>query len=188
MQELNIEKIKSGDKEELQGLFEILLPRIRYLVRRSSRSAPDIDVEDLVQEVILRIYSNLHKFDSTRGHPFLAWCNGVAKNVIYEYWRRERLMIIGPLDIDEVDAENLPESQRQQESIDLTRILEEAIKTLSPDQRKMVQLRFEGKMIGEIAEELGITRATAHRRYLKALETLQALVLAEPNLRKRRVE
>jgi RNA polymerase sigma-70 factor, ECF subfamily len=179
MQELDVGKIKGGDREELKELFEILLPRIRLLARRSFARASYADVDDLLQEAIIRIYSNIHKFDPNRG-DFLAWCHAVARNVMFEYWRRKEPVAQVSLDIDEIDTEKLPQSKRVQENIDATRVLEEAIATLPDDQIEIVRKHMEGQSFEEIAKELSLSIATVYRKYKQALKMIQSLVLAEP--------
>jgi RNA polymerase sigma factor (sigma-70 family) len=180
MQELNVDKIKSGDSEQLKKLFEVLLPRLRYMVLSSRHRGAHLDVDDLVQEAYFHIFSNIRKYDSKRG-DFLAWCQAVTRNVIVDRARRElverRVKI--PIDIDEVDVEKYRESKREQENVDLRRVLDEAVGTLPPDQRRVLQLRLEGMTVKEIGKELGFSRPAVIRHYRSALKTLESLVVSE---------
>lgn len=171
MQEPNLERIKAGDEDALRQLFEILLPRIRLMAR--AHSVGTEEVEDIVQETLIKIYSNLHKFAGDPDH-FLAWCRVISRNVALDTRRKHRFT--NEVNLDDVGEEELP-TFVPKATIDSRSVLEEAIQLL-PEQQKLIVLgTIEGRSLSEIAEELSIHPATAARRYHSALKTLNTLML-----------
>jgi len=169
MKELNVERLKAGDEKELRQLFEILLPRIRLWAWRHAFPSSEVGVEDLVQDAIYKIYSNLHKFDPERG-KILPWCYVVTQNIMRDAWRKQYSK--HEVSIDDVEEEKLPTTE-----IDSERILEEAIQLLPDDEKNVLLKKLEGKTFREIAQELEINHVVAQRRYKNALKTLSSLVL-----------
>jgi len=73
-----------------RGLYERLAPSLHAWVRlrTAARSVAHGDPEDLLQEVWLRAFEEFPSYDPARS-SFRAWIFGIAKNVLYETWRRE---------------------------------------------------------------------------------------------------
>jgi RNA polymerase sigma factor (sigma-70 family) len=179
MKELHVERIKAGDEKELRELFEILLPRIRLWAWRHAFPTGEVGVEDLVQDSIYKIYSNLHKLTPDNipdSEALMRWCYVVTQNVVQDAWRKQQRK--HEVSIDEIEEEKLPTTALDSVTeIDSEKILEEAIQLLPDDERNVLLRKIEGKTLREIAQELDISLATAHRRYKHALKTLSSLVL-----------
>ncbi|MDP1883865.1 MAG: sigma-70 family RNA polymerase sigma factor, partial [Candidatus Moranbacteria bacterium] len=54
-------------------------------IRRLTRLSPD-DVQDLLQEVFIKIYQNLNAYD--RDLKFSSWAYRIAHNQVVDYFRR----------------------------------------------------------------------------------------------------
>jgi RNA polymerase sigma-70 factor, ECF subfamily len=146
------------------------------------------DAMDLMQEVFLGVYRNLHRF---RGDAkFSSWIFRIAHNKSVDMNRRKRLMTASPSygDEDEGDefarfpgkSEFEPENTLgdQEQNIRVLKMLGE----LGADQRSIVELKvFQSLTFDEIAELQDISANTAKTRFYSALKKLK-IVSEEQNV------
>ena len=81
-----VQQAKRGDADAFQKLVEITQNRVARVVR-SVVHCDRIAAEDLVQEVFLRVWKALPRF---QGESVLAWIHTVATNVAISEWRQQR--------------------------------------------------------------------------------------------------
>jgi RNA polymerase sigma-70 factor (ECF subfamily) len=124
--------------------------------------------EDLAQEVFLRIYRARQSYVPTA--KFSTWLytitNNVANNAIRKSSRRKEVnltaspsgtMNVRPLDTMAKDKSSLMPA-RQLDRSEMSKILHDAIQSLSPRQRMAMTLsRFESLSYIEIAEAMGLS-------------------------------
>ena len=140
------------------------------------------DAMDLMQEVFLGVYRNLHRFrgDAT----FSSWIFRIAHNKAVDMSRRKRLMTAPPKFSTEDDADEFarfpgkeelePENRLGHQEQNL-RVLN-MLNRLSSDQRSIVELKiFQSLTFDEIAELLDISANTAKTRFYSALKKLKAV-------------
>ena len=140
------------------------------------------DAMDLMQEVFLGVYRNLHRF---RGDAkFSSWLFRIAHNKAVDMNRRKRLMTAQPRtsseeDIDICDtfageARDEPENKLNEDELNkrITKLL-----TLLPlDQRLVVELKvFQSLTFEEIATMQEISENTAKTRFYTALKKLKEI-------------
>ncbi len=138
------------------------------------------DAMDLMQEVFLGVYRNLHRF---RGDAkFTSWIFRIAHNKAVDMNRRKRLMM-APAKYSEDDAGDEferfpgksdlePENKlgEKQQNVRVLKMLSE----LSRDQRSIVELKvFQSMTFDEIAELQDISANTAKTRFYSALKKLK---------------
>jgi RNA polymerase sigma factor (sigma-70 family) len=147
-----------------------LAPRLRAVARSRCRSlgAPEDEVEDLVQEVLLTIHLKRGTWDPSR--PIGPWVAAITRNKLIDVLRRRGRRITVPIEdfVDILQAEDqTPElSAREIDSL---------LRRLKPQQRDIVRsISLDGSTISETADRLrmseGAVRVTLHR----ALKSLAA--------------
>ena len=140
------------------------------------------DAMDLMQEVFLGVYRNLHRF---RGDAkFSSWIFRIAHNKAVDMNRRKRLMTSPQKffadDVDnefekfpgkkELEPENRLRSQEQN-----THVLK-MLSELSSDQRSIVELKvFQSLTFDEIARLQDISENTAKTRFYSALKKMKVV-------------
>ena len=140
------------------------------------------DAMDLMQEVFLGVYRNLHRF---RGDAkFSSWIFRIAHNKAVDMNRRKRLMTSSPKfsSEDECDEfEKFPSQANLEPEYRLgsqelnTRILA-MLNALSMDQRSIVELKvFQSLTFDEIAELQDISANTVKTRFYSALKKLKVV-------------
>lgn len=130
---------------------------------------------DLGQEVFLRVYQNLERFDDRR--PFRPWLYRLATHRCYDHLR-QRSRRPAPAGLDEAvrvepATDNHPEGQVLRGEV--RQAVEEVIASLSPRYRAVVVLRYlEGLSYEEIARALDMPLGTVKTCIHRAREQLRA--------------
>src|SRR6202042_1267441 len=138
----------TGDADAYRQLLVSLAPHIRAVARFRCRNmgAPEDEVEDLVQEVLLTIHLKRGTWDQAR--PVGPWVAAITRNKLIDVLRRRGRRISVP--IEEV-AERLRADDRTPELS--TRDVDVLLAQLKPQQREIVQsLSIDGSSIRETAD------------------------------------
>jgi len=132
-------------------------------------------VEDLVQEVMIRLYQARHRYDPSR--PFSAWLYGIARNVWRDHARRRGreeghvTALESPEEIPSTAADPLERSQQGEEAERVRR----ALQRLPEEERMTLILRhYQGLTYEEIAEALGVPLGTVKWRIHDAVRKMGA--------------
>ncbi len=162
----------SGNEQALETLVKRYLKVIYWFVYRYAGEAATAD--DLTQEVFVRAWRNLKKFD--RQKSFKTWLFAIAKNASLDFLKKKKTIPFSALDDAEgnnavidtlIDPSPLP--QELLEKAGMAQILAFAMKQLSPKYRKTVLLRHNDDLtFREIAETLGEPLNTVKSRYRRA--------------------
>jgi len=169
-----ITRVRSGDAEAFDVLFERHAPRIRGRVIRIVRESAAAD--DLLQEVFLRLWTRAEQWEG-RG-TVAAWLLRTATNLALNHLRSVRRRRQQPLEppayTDEDEADTLPGWMVDAASLRPDEALEQAeqddafrglIDALPDGQREVMRLAAEHEMeISEIADELDIPPGTVKSR------------------------
>ncbi len=137
------------------------------------------DAEDLTQEIFLRLFKSLDKFN--RDADFSTWLTSVARNHCIDHYRatkREREVLVH--DLSGFDAAVAPSGnpQRVIEDSDRRGFLRRGLERLPPKLREAVVLRDLMELsYGEMAERLGLPEGTVKSRINRGREELSRLLL-----------
>lgn len=138
------------------------------------------DAMDLMQEVFLGVYRNLHRF---RGDAkFSSWLFRIAHNKAVDMNRRNRLMKIAPRSkdadaddgLDSIPAAAVYEPDSKLREREQNRRVVAMLQTLPLTQRLVVELKvFQSLTFEEIAQMQDISTNTAKTRFYAALKKLK---------------
>jgi RNA polymerase sigma-70 factor (ECF subfamily) len=146
-------------------LFKRYLPFVKHLLWL--RNVPKRDRNDVAQEVWIRVYASLDRYDPDR--LFEPWLRTIVLRAVADYFkradvRRERLSEEG-----EVETQAAP--RMEDRMIDASRTLETALAQLNDEHREVFVLgEIEDMNPAEIAEALGGPVNTVHSRLSRARE------------------
>lgn len=147
-----------------------------YITRLAFRLTgwQESDVEDLVQEIFLKVYKNLHRFQDNS--HIKTWLTSIAINTCRS-WRRKRIFRMNfryaPLNPDALQAEKGCPSEALIEEERLHQI-NRIMKQLPAKLREVMVLRYLEEMeIDDIAHVLGITANAVHVRLNRSRKRLQ---------------
>ena len=147
-----IERVCEGDEEAFGELYKIFAPLVHGIVLAR---VPRDEVQDIVQEVFLSAYKNLHTLRDKNAVG--AWLTMIARNRAVEFYRQAK-----PTEELSEDLRGKDNSQTE------AREILKAIRALPETYKETLVLRLvEGMTGNEIAERTGLTpesvRVNLHR-------------------------
>ena len=162
------------DREAFQRLFLNFGPKIKAVMIRSGTDSDT--AEDLAQDVMLTLWRKAELYAPERG-TVAAWVFTIARNTRIDRLRRQCSRVyedIADLNLESPEADGEEETEmRQRDSL-----VGEALASLPPDQRRVVELSFvEDMPQAEIATALDLPLGTVKSRmrlaYAKLRERLE---------------
>lgn len=149
------------DREAYGELFDALAPRVKASLMKSGLDSSS--AEDILQDVMISVWTKAGLFDPERGNIF-AWVFTIARNARIDKARRKKP--VASLDMMEWDpmdeTENSEECMLRAEN---TTALQRALKTISPDQRTVIEMAFVQEMTQvDIAAQLKLPLGTVKSR------------------------
>ena len=165
-----VRRIRSGDEEALRLLVERYQDRVFSLVFGIVRDAHE--VEDVAQEVFLKVYTRIEAFDERS--QFYTWLYRVAVNAAKDHVKKRVRRPAVPLD----EADALPGSVENPEAgatrAETIRLVRAAIAELPLRYREVLTLReIEGLSYDEIAAVLDLSIGTVESRLHRARARLK---------------
>ncbi len=128
------------------------------------------DAQDAAQEVFLRLYRYLDRYDESR--PLEPWLYRVTVNVCHDLGRRRQVRRTIPLeDLEQTKplASAEPDPGAAASIAEERRIVEQALLTLAEKERTAIVLRdVEGLSTAEVAEILGSSQTTVRSQICRA--------------------
>ncbi|MCB9868274.1 MAG: sigma-70 family RNA polymerase sigma factor [Planctomycetes bacterium] len=151
----------------LATIFRFLGPRYRG------------DYEDIAQDVFLKLFRSIERFDPARGVKFTTWAFTFVRNHCFDILKRRRLPTASLTTADddrpwELQDPSTPGPGASVENTELGSKIGEAIAGLGEDQRLAFILReYEGLEYASIAEVMGVSEGTIKSRIHRAKEALR---------------
>jgi RNA polymerase sigma-70 factor, ECF subfamily len=169
-----VKKAKSGDRKALGRLFDHFRPRLAAVVRDllGESLKRETAMDDVLQETFTRACEAIDQFEWRDEDSFLRWLSVIARNVVLEAARRER-MSLAPLPEREPSVGGLSPTRQLQRQERFDR-LQETIMRLSPDHRQVILLaRIEKLPLKEVASRLGRSHDAVRQLLRRALQELK---------------
>ena len=169
-----------GNQEALEILIRQYLKQIYSFISRYVGSGQE--AEDITQEVFVRVWRNLKKFDQNKS--FKTWIFSIAKNASLDFLKKKKAIPFseferedgGNIIIDTL-ADPSPLPPELLEKAGMARMLNEAMEKLSPQYRMVLFLRYNDHFnFREIAESLNEPLNTVKSRHRRALVMLRGLI------------
>jgi len=181
-----LEQAQAGDREALSRAFEKYQRRLAVLVhfKLSDRTRTFAEVDDIVQETLLRAFRDIRNFSYQAPGSFLRWLSAIAEHVIVDrvrYQGRERRAgdeipfrsASNPARPEPADTKTPSRLLAQQEAVE--RLLNR-LAALPEDYRVAILLaKIEGLSTAEIAVQLGKSREAVALLVYRAVKRFRAL-------------
>jgi RNA polymerase sigma-70 factor, ECF subfamily len=173
-----LQKARAGD---VSAFREVIVQHQRQVLITALRLLGSLELaQDAAQEVFLRVYKYLHRYDNTR--RFSAWLYQITVNVCRDLHRRTEKH--STLSLDELQQNG--ELQAVASSVDLEsvmsgieerRILAEALTILPQREREALVLRdIQGLPTKQVARILGSSEATVRSQISSARVKMKKFV------------
>ncbi|MCD4785471.1 MAG: sigma-70 family RNA polymerase sigma factor [Candidatus Eremiobacteraeota bacterium] len=174
-----VERFKAGEKEAFSILINKYKKPVLNLVYRFTGERRD--AEDLAQEIFLRAYRGLDRFQAKA--KFFTWLYRIAMNLCFRVRKRRSKFIFQSL--DQKSENGNYEAERKMTSLsnpvedeigrgEIREKVQQAVMDLSPEQRAVVILyRYNDLSYDEIAGVLDISISAVKSRLHRARQTLK---------------
>lgn len=177
--ELLAERVQKGDAE---AFGELVARYQRKLARYGTKflSSTD-DITDLVQDVFLKAYQNIQRFDTSL--TFSPWIYRIAHNEFVTALRKRSRRPTIHVDFDTFIAHPVYDdpTEREREQKEIKEALEKGIEELSPKYREVLVLYYlEDLSYQEVADVLHVPVATVGIRLKRAREKLKSIYMDNP--------
>ena len=169
-----VQRARRGDRaafdELASGARSRLLGQIHGMVGRRLRER--LDPEDVLQEVFLRGFESIERFEGNDADAFQRWLEGIARNVVRNLVRRKGWKSEFELARD-LPAQGSSPSRHQRREERFER-LSKSVEALSPDYRTVIRLvRIDGLKIREVAEKMNRSESAVKNLLLRAMKELR---------------
>ena len=162
-------RASARDAAAFEALYRLHAPRLHRLV---VRQVPDDVALDLVAETFAQTIVSAHRFRGRSDGEAVAWLDGIAQNLIRGYYRRSRVETKArrALEIEHHVRAAIAAAETDSE---VSAELDAAMATLSPTERRAVQLRVVEELPYEdVAAALKIRPEAARTRVSRGLRAL----------------
>jgi RNA polymerase sigma-70 factor (ECF subfamily) len=175
-----IERVRRGDADAARRLVERCHPLVARLVR--AHRSRTLDEDDLAQEVYLKMFARLDRYQPRAGVPFEHWLSRLAVRTCLDALRAEaRRPLSRTVNLSPEAAVWLGALQgRTPPPVDdvlaARELVEELMSRLSPTDRLVLTLLdVEGRSSGEVARLVGWSATLVRVRAFRARRRLRAI-------------
>ena len=196
-----LSRLRSGDKDALAELFVSFERRLRCMIelRLNPMLAGRASVSDIMQETYIDALNRVDHFVKNPEMPFYLWLRLIAGQRMVDDYRRhcgaEMRDVQRQVSLDQASfsasslclarmlacgGESPSRAAMRKEDFAL---LEQALNSMDPLDREVLALRhFEELSNDEAAHVLGLKKAAASNRYVRALQRLRDILATMPGL------
>lgn len=170
-----VERCRSGDEEAWGALVDATADDMYRLAVSFTRHRGE--AEDLTQEVYLRLWQNLHRWEP--GTSFRAWAFRVARNLFIDAYRRaaheRKATWVDPAFLEGLAGGEDPHALAvRRQRLEMARA---ALARLPDELSRLLLLRdFADWSYEELAEELGVPLGTVKSRLNRARRELASVI------------
>ena len=176
----------AGNEKSLEILIKHYLKPIYSFIYRYVKDAAAAD--DLTQEVFIRAWRNLKKFDQDRS--FKAWLFAIAKNASLDFLKKKKSIPFSEFEnkngenmITETFVDSSPLPNEFLERKDAIGALARAVNNLLPKYRQILVFRHNNDLsFREISERLNEPLNTVKSRHRRALILLKKILVTDKDL------
>ena len=160
------------NKQDIELIYTQYCDKVSRFVR-SKIHYPN-DVEDIVQTVFLKVYSNLDKYDEIKA-SFSTWIYIITRNTVYDYLKDKRdHPVLELIENTEESEEKTDDSFLNQEALEEIAC---ALQKLPQNQRDIIILIYYKNLDRrKVAEMFGMTYGQVRYLHDKAMKRLGELL------------
>ena len=171
-------RARDGDQDACRNLVEVLHRPVLATIYRFLGPRFHSQVEDIAQDIFLKVFRSIDRFDLERGVKFTTWIYTFVRNHCFDVLKKRRLATTS-LTANEDSQREVPDEAalapaRSAENRELGEKIGEALAGLGEDQRMVFVLReYEGLEYSAIADVMGVSEGTVKSRLHRAKQALR---------------
>lgn len=160
-----------GDQDAFAKIYDLLVDQVyRYVFYRVNAS----DVDDVVENVFLKIWENLKKYRQEDKKSFTAWVFRITHNLVVDHYRAAKDREFDELDLNITDDKREHNPIRTAENVLDNRALKIALTKLKKPYRDVIICKFINELSNkEIAEVLDKNEGSLRVLQFRALSALK---------------
>ena len=180
---------KNGDEEAFKKLIDrYTAPLYNFAARTAGRN----DAPDIVQEVFVKVWKHIHRFDATRA-SFKTWIFTIAKNTATDFLRKKKSLLFSDLNNptrsdlvnDNFFEENIPDENLLPDlalqKLEDNKFLNKTMEKLRPIYQEILALHYQEEMtFEEIGKILAKPLNTVKSQHRRALLEMRRMLNATP--------
>ncbi len=164
------ERAANGDRAAFERIYNLLVDDLYSYVRGQCRN--ETVAEDIVANVFLKAWRSASGYRPS-SHTFRRWIFTIARNEVRDYWRASQRTL--PMVEFDISDERHPEVEA--DPVEVRRLVQQALSTLTDEQRQVVVLRyFSNKSHEEIATILGKREGAVRAQLMRALRQMRKVM------------
>lgn len=174
-----VTRAQAGDELACRTVVEALHRPVIATIHRFLGRRYVADVEDIAQEVFLKVFRSLHRFEPERGVKFSTWVYTFVRNHCFDVLKKRNVPTASIQANDGERSLELPDPRGRNPDARLSNDelgdqIEAALQALNEQQRMVFILReFEGLDYNSIADVLGVSEGTVKSRLHRAKEAMR---------------
>ena len=166
-----VDRVKNGEQSAFAELYDKYAGAIYGVTLKIVRS--EEAAEDVLQDAFVKIWKNIHAYDSTRGTIF-TWMLNVARNTAIDRLRKMKNLDKAKIQTQEQHVNN-PDGNRSSQNTNTIGLIDE-VEKLKPEHRILVEyIYFNGYTQQEVADELDMPLGTVKTRIRSAVGELRKI-------------
>jgi RNA polymerase sigma-70 factor (ECF subfamily) len=159
-----------GDRAAFERIYNLLVDDLYSYIRGQCRN--ETVAEDLVANVFLKAWRSAKGYRPS-SHTFRRWIFTIARNEVRDFWRASQRTL--PMVEFDISDERQPEPET--DPVEVRRLVQQALATLTEEQRQVVVLRyFSNKSHEEIATILGKREGAVRAQLMRALRQMRKVM------------
>jgi RNA polymerase sigma-70 factor, ECF subfamily len=168
---------RDRDRQAYAELFRRFAPLLKSFALSSPGMSSNALAEELVQEVMLKIWNRASTFDASKASA-TTWIYTLARNCRIDLLRKKH-RVREEVDVDDLwdlgTDDDLLESEVHQGRMEVD--VRASLRELPAEQRQIIaKVYMEGKSHSEVAEELGLPLGTVKSRVRLAMSKLKVML------------
>jgi RNA polymerase sigma-70 factor (ECF subfamily) len=162
---LLVKDFKAGQEKAFEAIFDKYRLSVYSICYRYTRN--DADARELTQDVFIKIYKNLNKFNEKS--KLFTWLYRIVVNTCLSFKRKSRR--------DETLVQDIPVPVSLEQRVRMKKSIDDALKNLPERQRLAFVLRhYDGYTFEEIGQIMEITSGAAKANHYHAIMKLRDLL------------
>jgi RNA polymerase sigma-70 factor, ECF subfamily len=197
-----VRRAAAGEESAMAELFDSHRDRLRRMVRLrlDRRLQGRVDPSDVLQDAYVDLVQKLPEYASRPGLPFFVWLRLVTGERLLRVHRHHlgaalrdagREISLHQGGVPRASSASLAAqllgrittASQAVARVELQLLLQEALNGMEPIDREVIALRhFEEMSNDDVAAVLGLSKAAASKRYVRAMVRLKGIVDSRPSL------
>jgi RNA polymerase sigma-70 factor (ECF subfamily) len=168
-----VERLKAGDEKALELAYDRYSAAVYGVLLKILNH--EEAAEDILQESFVKIWTNIGRYDDSKG-AFFTWIINIARNSAIDLLRSKNFKAAAKAQNLELSARSINTHNSTQQLTD-TIGLREKVQKLSPEHQQMIDFQyFKGYTQSEVADELMMPLGTVKTRTRAALNELRKML------------